>query len=76
VNPKAVERFITLDDKTFQNRDPDMIRKLCGLGLAFFQHRLAGSPFQWADVKSAVQTEEELRRVATAVTGGAATTSP
>jgi hypothetical protein len=70
MNPAAVARFITLDNKTFRNSDPGMTRKLCGLGLASFRHRLAGGPLEWADVGTAIHPAEELRRVADAVVGG------
>jgi hypothetical protein len=69
VNPKAVARFITLQNDAFLNSDPGMTRKLCGLGLAFFRHRLAGGPFQWADVGTAMHSQEEVRSVADAVVG-------
>jgi len=69
VNPMAVKRFIALKDGAFMNSDPGMTRKLCGLGLGFFRHRLAGSPFRWPEPDSSRHAIQQLAEVARAVVG-------
>jgi hypothetical protein len=69
INPMAVQRFITLKDCAFANSDPGMTRKLCGLGLGFFRHRLAGGPFQWPKPGPVMHSRQQLEEVARAVVG-------
>jgi hypothetical protein len=69
VNPMAVQRFITLKDGAFTNRDPGMTRKLCGLGLGFFRHRLGGSPFRWPAPGPTMHAVQQLEDVARVVVG-------
>jgi len=69
VNPLAVSRFITLQDGAFINSDPGMIRKLCGLGLGFFRHRLAKGPFQWPAPGPVLHSRQQLEEVARALVG-------
>lgn len=46
INPAAVKHFVTWRDGSFQTDDAGMLRRLHGLALGFFRHRLAGSPFR------------------------------
>jgi len=69
VNPTAVSRFITLQDGAFINGDPGMKRKLCGLGLGFFRHRLAEGPFRWPAPGPVMYTRQQLEEVARGVVG-------
>jgi hypothetical protein len=69
VNPMAVKRFIALRDGAFTNSDPGMVRKLCGLGLGFFRHRLAGGPFRWPEPGPPRHAIQELEEAARAVVG-------
>jgi len=46
VNPMAVKHFIQLNESRFVDSGLGKDR-LCGLGLGFFRHRLAGMCFQW-----------------------------
>jgi hypothetical protein len=69
VNPMAVKRFIALSDGAFTNSDPGMNRKLCGLGLGFFRHRLAGGPFRWPEPGPTMYSTEQLEEVARDVVG-------
>jgi len=69
VNPIAVQRFITLKDYAFASSDPGMTRKLCGLGLGFFRHRLAGGHFQWRAPGPVMYSKQQLEEVARAVVG-------
>lgn len=69
VNPAAVKRFIAVRDGAFANSDPGMVRKLCGLGLGFFRHRLAGGPFRWPEPgppRHAIQDLEDVARTVSA----------
>ena len=67
VNPMAVKRFIAMKDGVFTNTDPGMTRKLCGLGLAFFRHRLAAGPFRWSEPGPSMYPIQQLEEVARAV---------
>src|SRR5262245_33755973 len=67
VNPMAVKQFINLKDGAFTNSDPGMTRKLCGLGLGFFRHRLAGGPFRWPEPGPVMHSKQQLEEVARAV---------
>src|SRR5262245_11829114 len=69
INPLAVKRFITLQDGAFMNSDPGMIRKLYGLGLGFFRHRLAEGPFRWPAPGPVMNSRQQLEEVARAVVG-------
>lgn len=69
VNPMAVKQFISFKDGAFSNRDPGMTRKLCGLGLGFFRHRLAGGPFRWPAPGPIMYSVEQLEDVARFVVG-------
>ncbi len=69
INPAAVKRFITLRDLTFHTDDADMVRRLHGLALGFFRHRLAGGPFQWPEPKPYWTPLDELQDAAKAVVG-------
>jgi len=69
VNPMAVKQFITLKDGAFTNSDPGMTRKLCGLGLGFFRHRLKGGPFRWPEAGPTMYSVEQLEEVARVVVG-------
>ena len=69
VNPLAVKRFIGLKDGAFRNSDPGMTRKLCGLGLGFFRHRLGGGPFRWPAPGPTMNSEQQLEDVARVVVG-------
>ena len=69
VNPMAVQRFIALKDGAFANSDPGMLRKLCGLGLGYFRHRLAGGPFRWPEPGPSRHAIQQLEEAARAVVG-------
>lgn len=69
VNPMAVRRFIKLQDGAFINGDPGMTRKLCGLGLGFFRHRLADGPFRWPAPGPVMYATQQLDEVARGVVG-------
>ena len=69
VNPMAVKAFISLKDGAFVNTDPGMTRKLCGLGLGFFRHRLAGGPFRWPAPGPTLYPDQQLEDVGRAVVG-------
>jgi hypothetical protein len=69
VNPMAVQRCIVLKDGAFMNSDPGMTRKLYGLGLGFFRHRLADGPFRWPQPAPSRHTIQQLEEVARAVVG-------
>ena len=69
VNPMAVQRCIVLKDGAFMNSDPGMTRKLYGLGLGFFRHRLADGPFRWPQPALSRHTIQQLEEVARAVVG-------
>lgn len=69
VNPMAVKRFVALADDELTNSDPGMVRKLCGLGLGFFRHRLAGGPFRWPEAGPSRNTPQELEAVARGIVG-------
>jgi hypothetical protein len=53
----------------FVNGDPGMTRKLCGLGLGFFRHRLAASPFGWPEPGPVMYSTEQLEETARSVVG-------
>jgi hypothetical protein len=53
----------------FANGDPGMTRKLCGLGLGFFRHRLAEGPFRWPEPGQLRYERPQLEEVARAVVG-------
>jgi len=69
VNPMAVKAFITLKDGAFTNSDPGMTRKLCGLGLGFFRHRLGGGAFRWPAPGPTMDSLQQLEDVARIVVG-------
>lgn len=69
INPLAVQRFITLKDGAFANSDPGMTRTLCGLGLGFFRHRVAGGPFHWRPPGPVMYSRQQLEDIARAVVG-------
>jgi len=69
VNPMAVKAFITLKDGAFTNSDPGMTRKLCGLGLGFFRHRLGGGAFRWPAPGPTMDSVQQLEDVARIVVG-------
>lgn len=70
VNPLAVRYFFRFRDGEFVNTDPKMDNKLPGLGLGFFRHRLAGSPFRWTTGPlQGPHTMAELEQIAREVVG-------
>lgn len=68
INPQAVKHFMTMKDGAFATADEGMIRRIHGLALGFFRHRLANGPFQWTEPKPAMHSLAELEAVAKAVT--------
>ncbi len=69
INPMAVQRFISLKNGVFVNDDPGMTRKMWGLGMGFFRHRLAASPFGWPEPGPTMYSREQLEETARAVVG-------
>ncbi len=71
INPMAVKRLWTLRDLRFENAGSDeerrrmggLDRKLSGLALGYFRHRLAGGPFRWSEARSPMNTEEQVEDV-------------
>src|SRR5258707_916140 len=75
INPMAVRQLMSLRGLRFEKagtaeqhrRMGDIDRRLYGLALGFFRHRLAGGPFRWnesGDVgHSAASLEEVVRAV-------------
>jgi hypothetical protein len=69
INPMAVGRFVSVRDGAFVNSDAGMVRKLCGLGLAYFRRRLPDGPYQWSDPGVSRHSVQQLEQVAHAIAG-------
>ena len=77
INIRAVQQLWTLRGLRFEDSGTDeqrrgmggaLGRKLCGLALGYFRHRLAGGPFRWDETGGYMPTSEaERRAVAQAV---------
>ena len=67
INPAAVQRFMTWGDLAFFTNDDGMIRRIHGLALGFFRHRLAGGPFRWPEPKPSMYPLPQLEEVASTV---------
>jgi hypothetical protein len=76
INPMAVRQLWTLRSLTFDHAGTDeqrgrmggtLDRKLCGLALGYFRHRLQGGPFQWHEGPDPFNTPEAIEEVVRAV---------
>ena len=69
INPLAVKAFLRLRNGELVNMDPGMERKLCGLGLGFFRHRLPNGPYHWGPPGPERHPAQTLQDVVKSVIG-------